>query len=123
MKAFLIGVGFFCASINGLVAADTTNEEGSVELIFTGVKNCLVAPCPFYEVVSINKVKIEGYGANLINFDSEKSAASGLKKFSVTGSWRRNDREKYLEIVVTNWHATTGDSHLKITFDGKPDDK
>jgi hypothetical protein len=93
-----------------LLATGEIETKGTLELVHEP-KVCVMAPCPQYRVISVNGVKVSDLGADLLNFEIEKSAASVFKKISVQGEW--TIKEGYLEVTASEWHALVGEKIQK----------
>ncbi len=108
MKSALALLAFVFLGATNLTATPEPEDQnhGVLEVVYEP-KVCIMAPCPQYRVVTMNSVKVQGIGADILNFESQKSAAAAFKTFSIEGEWTRT--EDYLEVTASAWHAVVGE--------------
>ncbi len=90
------------------IRAEETIGKGSLEVVHKPIV-CVTTPCPQYKVLKINGVVPDHpLGADLVNFDSTKSAVRQFKTFTVVGEWKAQDN--YLEVTVSEWKVTLSET-------------
>ncbi|MBN8554132.1 MAG: hypothetical protein J0L93_01700 [Deltaproteobacteria bacterium] len=82
-------------------------KEGTFEVIFTGVKQCIIDPCPQYQIISVDGKSAENSSADIYigdkKLDFARSAMKNFKSFLVTGTYTQQDN--YYQISNPKMHA------------------
>lgn len=105
MKAiYFFAMALFVSTLNLLASEET--GKGVVQLQYEP-RVCVMAPCPQFKVISVNRKPVTDLGADVLNFEYSRSAARAFKTFSVKGTWVQ--KENYLEITASSWHTVVGE--------------